>query len=174
MRIIETKAYKFDELSDEAKDEAVEKLYDINLDYEWYESTYEDAENIGLKIKGFDLDRMNCDGEFMVSSLECAGKIIAEHGETCETHKTAKFFLQEWDKLVEKYSDGINKNVVTYENESVFDTEADDLESDFLRSLCEDYRIMLQHEVDYLSSEEAIIETIQCNDYEFTEDGNLI
>jgi len=57
MRTIETTVYKFDELSDEAKQQSIENLYDLNVDYEWWDCTYEDAENIGLKISEFDLDR---------------------------------------------------------------------------------------------------------------------
>jgi hypothetical protein len=171
---METKVYKFDELSDEAKEKAIENLCDINMDTDWYESTYEDAENIGLKITGFDLDRMNCDGSFLSSASECAENIKADHGKTCETYKDAVLFLEHWNALVEKYSDGVNKNSVTEENVYEFDGYADELENEFLKDLCEDYRIMLQHELDYQTSKEAIIETIQCNEYEFTEDGNLI
>lgn len=57
MRIKEIKVYAFDELSDEAKDKAINKLYDINVGYEWWDSIYEDARNIGLEIESFDIDR---------------------------------------------------------------------------------------------------------------------
>ena len=40
--------------------------------------------------------------------------------------------------------------------------------------LSEGYRVMLASEYDYLSSEEAIIETIEANDYDFTAEGKLI
>ena len=49
-----------------------------------------------------------------------------------------------------------------------------DLENEFLQSLLEDYSIMLQNESEYLQSAEAIRETIEANEYEFTEDGKLI
>ena len=52
--------------------------------------------------------------------------------------------------------------------------DLEDLNKEFLRSLCEDYRIILQKEYEYLTSEEAIIETIEVNEYEFTEEGELI
>ena len=35
MRIRETKVYPFDELSEDVKEKAIEKLYDINVDHEW-------------------------------------------------------------------------------------------------------------------------------------------
>lgn len=165
MRIIETKVFKFDELSDEAKEKAIENLWDINLDYEWWESIYEDAENIGLKIKSFDLDRSSyCRGEFMISAPECAEKIVQEHGKDCETYKTAKSFLNDLNELTSK-----SENI-----EDVPEDLIEDLEDEFLKSLCEDYRIMLQKESEYLTTEDVIKENIQANEYEFYSNGELI
>jgi hypothetical protein len=49
--------------------------------------------------------------------------------------------------------------------------QIDELEQAFLESLLEDYRIMYNKEVDYQNSDEAIIEAIRANEYEFTQDG---
>lgn len=49
--------YKFNELSEESQQKAIENLYDINVDYDWWESTHEDAKTIGLEITEFDIDR---------------------------------------------------------------------------------------------------------------------
>jgi hypothetical protein len=172
MRTVRTKVYKFDELQPEAKNKAIQQFSDINVDYEWWNFTYEDADNIGLKIKGFDIDRGSyCKGEFVDSAYYVANKIKENHGETCETYKTAIAFIAEWDALVSKYSDGVTTDKVAEDNEYDFDNEAEDLESEFLKSICEDYRIILSKEYDYLTSEEAIIETIRSNEYEFTKDG---
>ena len=174
MKTIEVKLYKFSELSEDAQQKAIEKLCDINVDYDWWESAYEDAENIGLKITGFDIGRgRNATGEFIFGAYEVANKILKEHGKTCETHKTASQFIKDWDLLVEKYSDGINKNRVSEDNEYEFDGEADDLEHEFLNSLLEDYAMMLEKDYEYQTSKEAIIETIEANEYDFTEDGKL-
>ena len=166
--------YKFSELSEDAKQKALEAMYDINIDYDWWNYVYEDAENIGLKITEFDLDRASfVHADTILSYTEIADRIIAEHGETCETYQTAKEFLNDRDNLVAKYSDGVKLDEVTEENEYDFDQDCDNLEEEFHKSLCEDYRIMLQNEYEYLTSEEAIIETIEGNDYDFTEDGEL-
>jgi type I restriction-modification system DNA methylase subunit len=42
--------YTFDELSETAKEKALEVYRDINLNFDWWDGTYEDAKNIGLKI----------------------------------------------------------------------------------------------------------------------------
>jgi len=174
MKTIEINLYQFSELSEYAKQKAISNLSDINVDSDWWLNTYDDAKEINLKITSFDIDRGSyVNAQFMQSAYDTANLIILNHGESCETYKTAQTFIQSWNNLVSKYSDGINKNVVAEENEYEFDNEADDLESDFLKSISEDYRIILSNEFDYLTSETAIIETIESNEYYFTEDGKL-
>jgi len=159
--------YQFSELSEKAKQKAIEKLFDINVDFDWWQFTYDDAKQIGLKLQNFDLDRnKHCTGEFVSSALVCSELIMHNHGETCDTYKTAFKFIKDYEDLVTKYSDGIG-------DESDFDNEADDLEEEFLKSILKDYATILQNECDYLQSEEAIIETIEANDYYFDENGNL-
>jgi len=174
MKTVTINLYKFSELSEDLQQKAIENLYDLNVDRDWWESTYEDAAQVNLKIKGFDIDRGSyVKAEFIESAYNTASLIILNHGEMCETYKTAKTFIEDWNNLVAKYSDGVKTNVVTEDNECDFDNEADDLESDFLELISEDYRIMLTNEYDYLTSEEAIKESIEANDYYFTEDGKL-
>ncbi len=43
MRIKETKVYPFDELTEDAQEKAVENLAEINVDYGWWDATYDDA-----------------------------------------------------------------------------------------------------------------------------------
>lgn len=170
MRTIETTVYTFAELSEQGKQQAINNLSSINIDFDWWQYTYLDAKNVGININNFELDRTIDIG--MYDYQETANKIMKEHGETCDTHKNAKQFIKERDALVSKYSNGGNK--VPEENENDFDCELDELESEYKKSLEEDYLSMLRNEYEYLSSREAIIETIEANDYEFTEDGKLI
>jgi len=53
------------------------------------------------------------------------------------------------------------------------DQKLDEVENEFLLAICEDYRIILTKEYEYLTSEESIIETIAANNYDFTADGKL-
>ena len=167
--------FKFEELTEEQKEKALSKLREINVYHDWWDFIFQDAEEIGLKITSFDLDRnRHAKGILLNSGREVAEKIIKNHGQDCETFKTATNFLAEWDELVKKYSDGVNTDIVTEENEYDFDQEADELEEDFLQAILEDYSVILQEECDYLQSDEAIIETIDSNKYFFDEEGNLI
>ena len=172
MKEIKIKIYEFSELSEKAQQNAIEKLYDINVDYSEWDNSVEDAKEIGLKIISLDDHRQN-EGEFISSAYETANLIKVNHGETCGTYKTAISFINEWDKAVENFSDGINKNKVTEENEGEFDSIANDLEKEFLQSLLEDYRIMRNKNYEYLTSEEAIKETIEANEYLFYSNGDL-
>jgi hypothetical protein len=165
MRIKEVKVYKFDELSDKVKDKVIENLSDINTDYDWYESIYEDAGQIDLEITGFDLYHREISGKFLNlgSAEDCANVIVDNHGSTTETYKTASAYLSGVERWKENHSQ----------------TEDDDLEEhealdrEFLHSLLQDYLFILQKSYDYQTSRKAIIETIEANEYEFEENGKL-
>lgn len=174
MRIKETKVYSFAELSESAKETAVSNLANINTEYEWWDSEYEDAAQVKLKLTEFDLDRnRHCKGNFIEDAEDTAIEIIKQHGASCETHETATQYLKDRKDLVKKYSDGVNTDVVFEDNDYEFDQECDELNAEFLKSILEDYSIILQKQCDYLTSEEAIVETIEANNYEFTEDGTI-
>jgi len=82
--------YSFDELTPEAQNNAVEKLWDLNVDYDWWENVYEDAANIGLGITGFDLNRgRHAEGKFLKAPHVVAAEIIESHGPTCQTRQSA-------------------------------------------------------------------------------------
>lgn len=162
--------YQFSELSEEAKQKAIEKLNDINVDFDWWKFTYEDAKTIGLKINEFDLYRnRSVKGEFNLSPCEVAQNIFNNHGESCETFKTAKSFMEDWQPVFNNYMDESHKDYESQESED----KLIDIESEFLNSLLEDYSIILQKEYEYLCSDIAIIGTIEANDYYFDENGNL-
>jgi len=168
MRTIELKIYSFSELSEEAQQKAISKQCGINvINVEWWDNLYEDAKEIGLKITSFDLDRnRHAKGEFILSANEVAENIIKNHGDIFgSTYKTAQNFIEEWNPLFHAYETG-GENT---------DLEGDinDLKACFLNSLLEDYSILLQNEYEYLQTDEAIKDTIEANEYEFTEEGEI-
>jgi hypothetical protein len=153
--------YSFDELSDSAKQSAIESLYDLNVDHEWWDCIYADAVNIGCEINGFDLGRGSYCDLFCMDTEVTAHLILDNHGDMCETYKTAQIFIYYCSVAVNSTPD------------DELSDKFDELSKEFIYSLSEDYRLMLQREYDYLTSKEAIIETINCNEYEFTVDGKL-
>ena len=136
--------YHYDELSEQAKENVLQMLCDINVDYNWWEFVYEDAEQIGLKLTSFDTGRGNdISGSLLWEPSEVKKAVLENHGKMCDTYKYVKSC----------------------------DLRKEQEREDFLRGLLEEYLSMLKKEYEYLTSEEAIIETIQSNEYEFTENG---
>ena len=160
--------YKFDELSDEAKEYAVRDFYDINVSHEWWESIYDDAKNVGIKIMGFDIDRGNYIETRLIYDIDfTVHSILKSHGEETDIYKLAKQYDTDKTQLLEKYAAEIAE-----EDFYDFDNDLDDQDAEFTRAIGEEYLSLLRQEYEYLTSTEAIIETIQANDYEFDENGN--
>jgi hypothetical protein len=160
--------YSFNELSQDAQQTAISDLGDINVDHGWWESVYEDAENIGVKITSFDMGRY-CNMEFIDSAIAIAENILKEHGENCPTFKTAQKFMAAWQPIFNDYMDETSKNYESSESED----EMLNLENAFKQSIEEDYRRLLSKDYDYLTSDEAIKETIEANEYEFLSTGKM-
>jgi uncharacterized protein YoaH (UPF0181 family) len=160
----EYKVYKFEELCEDAQQKAVERIAEFQTDYEWWDSVYEDAGTIGLKITGFDLYHHNITGKLTECAEDVAKAIKENHGKDCETYKTAEAYMVELTTM-----QGIH-SIAAMPDEDI-DTE--DIDNEFEHNLLEDYRIMLQHEYEWLESKEAIMETIEANNYQFTEDGSI-
>ena len=172
MRTVRTKVYKFDELTDAAKQKAIDWYRNTDTESFAFEQTKEDAEQIGLKIEYLSSREPNA-GEFIEGATETAQAIMDQHGDQCETYKTAAAFIKDQIELVEKYSDGQQKNIVAEGNEDEYDSECDELEKEFLQSLLEDYRIMYENQRDYEYSDEYVTEQVRSNEYEFTQDGKI-
>ena len=151
-----TLVYQFDELDDKAKERAREWYRAGALDYEWWESVYEDAAQVGLKITGFDLGRgQSIDGELTMSAMESVSNILTTHGEDCDTYKLASRYYPQL--LAQDFED---------------EEAAQQLEEEYVRELKEEYWHMLNREMEYLLSDECVDETIMANEYEFLENGN--
>lgn len=165
--------WKFAELSDDLKEKVLEQQCDINIDHEWWECEYEDAANVGIKITAFCIDRgPYCEGNIH-DFVKTANKIIAEHGPKCETYITAIAFQDDLEKINTKYPEKWDDTDCYYENENDREDEIEALEEEFKWSILEDYRIILSKQYEYLTSEAAIIETIEANDYDFKADGSI-
>lgn len=159
MKTIELNIYEFSELSENVKEKVISNLSYINVDYEWWDFIYYDARQVDLKISEFDIYIKSIKIDFIHSAEETAKKIKSEHGENCSIWKLADTFLYELNKLDENKDD--------YEDDIEY------LEDDFLSDLGEEYLSIFNEQYEYLTSEEAIIETIEANGYQFTENGKI-
>lgn len=178
--------FSFDELSKESQEKAIEKLRDINVDYDgWHDCVIEDEQsrleelgynNVKIGYRGF---WSQGDGAHFTATVDIA-KFL-------KTHKLVSKY-----RKVYKESDNCTitiKHRGHYEHEMCMYTDSEaygmsEAVEDELVKL-EEYIIneardearkiykMLEKEYDYLTSDEAIIETIKCNEYTFLENGTM-
>jgi hypothetical protein len=160
MREAVVKVFEFKELSDEVKKRVLNKLRDVNTDCNWWEFTYEDAATIGVDIQEFDVYARHIIMVFDKLASDTAEAILRNHGEHCETYKLAQDYLAK------------NREITS---EVVDDTEVcyliEELDYDFREDLSKVYFDMLKKEFEFLTSDEAIIETIEQTGIEFLPDG---
>jgi len=157
--------YEYDELpTEKAKERALNWYLEGAFDNEWWQSTYDDAAHVGIRITSFDLDRnKRAEGDFINHADACAEKILEEHGETCGSYKTAKDYLAKVKAIVDGMPDS--------DDFSETEDELEELASEFLRAILEEYASMLQKEADYMSSREYLEEGIRANEYTFDKNG---
>ena len=202
MRTAETKVYTYDELTETAKDTAVSVLSDVNVDNVWYDrdgyAALETLKNAGIGADwrgvSFDLER----GAYLyyspfrherdgIKSMH-AGLWVEDQIKLAKTLEDAKVVPHALVEAVERgdvsfgietnhYGGGAGANSLSVNADGdaydLWDSLDHDAITDWLRGILEDLRIELRKDYEYLTSREAIEETIRANDYEFTEDGQL-
>jgi hypothetical protein len=175
--------YKYDELSDKAKENALERLYDINISHNWwdylYETFKEQLNEVGLTCDTFyfSLDRdYHIDAEKLrfTDSKLFIKKSVDE--------KIKNSIIEVLDLYIE--NTGFKRTSSIIESGSCYFMErhprltkvANYIEikaTKELQTILEYFLKRLQEEHEYLQSKEAILESIECNDFEFFEDGSL-
>lgn len=158
MKIKQIEVYQYNELSEKAKQRARDWLSEVDdMSFDW-ECLQEDAKTIGIELTG--VDDYKSTGEYLNSPYEVIKLIKANHGEQCDTYKTALEYEAKFNALPK------NEDGETIEDE--------DLEQDFLNSILEDYRIMWGREIEYHYSDEYVNDTMEANEYEFDINGKRI
>jgi len=177
MRTIEIQAYKFNELDEQTRLQVIEDNIYINVEYDWWDCTYETLKECRIKVNSFDIGRrQECEIEFLEDGYAIATSIVETFGEAMDIVKDAENFIKDRDAIVKKYGEGNDTDgySVKYEFYDEFDEEEEDLTHEFQRELSCEILHWLRDEYEYLTSEQAIIETIEANEMEFTEEGKLI
>lgn len=160
--------YTFSELHEDIQDKVIENLYDINVDSEyWYEYAVDELredlkENYGIEFANvyFDIDQGSyawLDKPY-VSDIY---KFLKKAGFDLRT-KEAKELIEHHYIYTTHYGRGSAKNWC--DNDKL---------SDCIHSRLEDFISMLREQWDYCTSREAIIETIEANEYTFLENGKM-
>jgi hypothetical protein len=171
--------YSFSELSDESKENAIKNNINCNVDYVWWAGVYADAKELGLIITESDTYHSTIDGRLELSLLESCKVVRKNHGKHCDTFKIAKQYLSEYcSAFVEWLSYQDTEDEEDWTRLDWFDDfesseEAEDITNNYKLAMLEEYIVLLRKEYDYLTSEEAIVETINANEWLFEESGDL-
>jgi hypothetical protein len=180
---------------DEVKEQAIEKNWDINVDHDWWGFVYDDAATI-FEMLGYSLDATH---PFFFSGFDSQGdgacinraswsykagcvKAIRDYApQDNELHRiarelqniAAKSFYTGTASIRQSghYYHEISMSFYTDCEKGYFD---DDDFQDVTADLCRWLYKRLETEYNYLTSEEAIEETLRCNNYKFDEYGNII
>jgi len=180
MRIIETKAYQFEELDEQTKEKAIDNYRYISVEsHDWWDFIKEDLASFGIKLRSFDINR----GSFAEIHLEnfyhSFDLILKWHGKNCETYKIAERYIKEYDSIKDKMD-----NLKCYENDDSdeeylnklfhLDRDLEDLDEEYEKEFSEEVLSMLRREFEHMTSDEYIIDMFDANEYEFTDQGKLI
>ena len=163
MKTIEIKVYKLEELDKQTKEKVIENYRYINVeDTFWYDWIKEDFNRLGLEIQEFDLGRRNYIKIYIDNFKDTSESILQEFGDSVLIKQTAKNYLDEFNKIQANYK----------EDEDI-ERELEILDEEYEKEYSEDILSHLRASYEWEISDEAIINTIEANDYDFTIDGKI-
>jgi len=190
-KIIKTKVYQLDELTEDAKETAREWYREGALDYEWYDSVYEDAKTIA-GLMGINIDKIYFSGFSSQGDGACfegnysyakqsVKKVIEYAPQDQNLHRIVKALYQlqkinfyQLEAHIEHtghYYHEFCTRISAYNSNGYISVEAEDELTEILRDFMHWIYRQLETEYDYLLSDESVDETIKINEYTFTEDG---
>ena len=180
MREITVKVYAFAELSETAQERALNDFRYIDVGWDWWDDAF-DTIRIAGKLIGLDIDRIyfdtdlycifNADYEYVRGAVKA---IQAEFPRMTALHEVA----QKLQVLQKRHFYSLSCNVSSQRDTNRYSCFrfGEDYECD-LGDIIDDFahwaRILLRDEYEYLTSDEAVKEMIEANEYEFDEAGNL-
>jgi len=174
MRAIEVKLYEFEELSAEAKENAIANNRTINVDFDWWDCTCESMKEVGVKIDSFDIYYRTI-SIIIEDSEHTARTTIENFGEGMEIVKISKQFIKDRDALVKRLGEGNDIAGYSVKEEFIdeYDEEIEYLEEEYRKEMSEEILTWLRDEYEFLQTDESVIEALISNDYEFTEEGQI-
>lgn len=170
MKTVEIKLYEFKELDLLKQQEVLQKYCDVNVWDEWWDCTFDELKTLGIKVTGMDLYRKEIGIENIVSYEEIAYNICHEFNGNSIYERAIQFSI-DFEALNRKYDVDNNGFTFNEKNQDNYQDEYDGLSFEFKVDLCSEILDWLNNEYDYLTSDEAIISTIEANEWMFTENG---
>ena len=183
MREITVKVYAFAELSYDARSRALNALRGINVDDgDWWRDTYDTIRTAGELI-GLNIDRIyfdtdlycifNADYRYVRGAVKAVRKEFPWAADLCKV-------AEDLQALQKRHFYSLSCAVTEDRDTNRYrcfrfgeDYECEDL-GDILDDFAHWARILLRDECEWLTSNDAIMEMIEANEYEFTEAGELV
>ena len=163
MKTIEIKVYKFEELDEQTKEKVIDNYRTINVeDTFWYEWIKEDFNRLGLEIQEFDLGRRNYIKIYIDNFKDTSESILQEFGDSVGVKQTAKNYLDQYNKILSNFK----------EDEDI-EREVEILDDQYEKEYSEDILSYLRSNYEWEITDEAVINTIEANDYDFTTNGKI-
>jgi len=209
MKTIKIRLYEFAELEEKAKDKALKELFDINVNFDWYDTVFYDFQAI-VKTLGISLTANNIhfsgfysqgDGSAFKASVNLPELLAGVKNENWKSYAPLLELdlpVYEADKHLIKliknegidispqiiqptrsYYVRVDMNFQFPYNNHRFDRIEAELEKleEWLQAVADKLNRYLykslQDDYDYQTSDKAIIEAIEANEYHFTADGKL-
>jgi hypothetical protein len=161
--------YSFSELNEKAKEFALNKYRELGISDYWYEDSFYQAKELGIRITGFDLDRgQSIEAEFIYEEIEVADKILDFYSSDSHIFKISENFRKERDEICDTWQKDENGEI---ENVNELDEKLDELEYQYKKDIYWELWKFLRDEYEYLFKDEFLEEFFEGNDYQFTEDG---
>lgn len=194
MKTITQEIFSFDELSEEAKQVALEQFSDINTDHNWYEFIYDDFKEQLKENTLFVAEKIYFSGFYSQGDgAMFEGSFLVN--DDSDIKLLNQYFKPRIVKLIKKGLITLTINFNHYghycheksyqndfdlfisydkkftENISKEIHEAEDKITEDYEILCKDLYRDLEEEYDFQSEAEQIAETIRINEYEFFKNG---
>lgn len=170
MRTQQIKLYNFDELSDEIKEKVLNKFRDINTDFNWHDfleyEFKEDLKNKGITFDGLNFDLYRRDISLNKPSIEDYKKVISHFADN-------DIKTQELLKVIEDNDEEINIEIHSNPRGDTTQLYINDEISEKFNDLLYSYLNQLNKEYEFQISDDAIKETLNVNEYEFLENGDI-
>lgn len=188
--------FKFEELIEEVQQKVIEKNRYINTDFDWHESIFESFKEDNEKyfdIKNIYFTGFYSQGDGAMFEYSCINEnLLNEAIESLNLQKWKKQILStqicisgkgvqrghyyhenscDHTIYIEDNNNGYYQNI--YDLIDLYSSDIEDFIITKYKDICHDLYKNLENEHDYLQSDEVIKETLICNDYDFTEEGDI-
>ena len=189
-KVIKKTVYKFNELPENIQDKVVEKLYDINVDYEWWDMDglldLSENEMKERKISKREYGGLMFSYDHLYFDIE-RGRIWYIQFERLVVNnenvfrKWLRIPKRLWENVDYEFPSPTRNGITTIEfseNYTYSDfTEKQqqilDRAKEIFDDKIEEALNILEKQYNYLTSREAIVETIEANEYWFNENGDI-